>query len=109
MRADELARTLRSSRSSVYAALRAGEIPTPIKTCGMTGWRRAEIERWVLDGCPHVAAQGWKWNAVRVVTLEQYLGVLRRQIEDAHREMQDIQRRIDAGERAIEVAAPAAR
>jgi prophage regulatory protein len=31
-----------------------GDMPAPIRLGGLVRWRRADIERWISDGCPRV-------------------------------------------------------
>jgi prophage regulatory protein len=31
-----------------------GDIPAPLRLGGLVRWRRADIERWISDGCPRV-------------------------------------------------------
>lgn len=103
LRIDDLSRLLRASRSSIYKALTAEEIPQPRKVCGIVVWPRKEIERWVLDGCPHVKNEGWKWKAVEVVNLSTLQTVLLRQIADARAELASVQAAIRRGEKTLEV------
>lgn len=55
----ELARLLGRSVPSIDRDDAAGRLPQPVRIGGHKKWRRAEIEGWVVAGCPDRAA----WNA----------------------------------------------
>lgn len=53
--ARDAARLLGVSRSTFWAMLSAGRIPTPVFRAGrVVRWDRREIEQWVSSGCPSV-------------------------------------------------------
>jgi prophage regulatory protein len=35
-----------------------GDMPAPIRLGGLVRWRKADIERWISDGCPRVRTTG---------------------------------------------------
>jgi excisionase family DNA binding protein len=47
-----VARLLGCSERMVYRQSDAGRMPAPVKLGRLTKWRRAELERWIEDGCP---------------------------------------------------------
>ena len=55
----QLAQMLNRSVGSLERDQTFGRLPKPVRIGGSRQWRRAEIEAWVLAGCPHQAA----WEA----------------------------------------------
>ena len=51
MTVDQLAETLRISRTSVYRMLKSGELPGAMRLGGAGSWRidRDKIEKWIAD------------------------------------------------------------
>ncbi|MFH1023506.1 MAG: helix-turn-helix domain-containing protein [Planctomycetota bacterium] len=60
---EELAAMLGCGRSTLWRLVSAGKAPTPVHLGGLTRWRRAEIEDWILSGCP--PARQWRWETTR--------------------------------------------
>ena len=50
--ADEVARLLSVSRSTVYCWLDCGRLPSPLKVGGRTLWRFDELQQWIGAGAP---------------------------------------------------------
>ena len=48
----EAARLCGVSRASWWAYCSAGRVPSPIRLCGRTLWRREELVGWIRAGCP---------------------------------------------------------
>lgn len=42
------------SSRHVYRMADAGKMPAPLKIGALVRWRRAEIEKWIADGCKPV-------------------------------------------------------
>ena len=42
------------SPRTVWRLLSAGELIEPVRMRGNTRWRRAELQKWIEDGCPPV-------------------------------------------------------
>jgi predicted DNA-binding transcriptional regulator AlpA len=57
----QLADLLRRSVASLERDQSAGRLPAPVYVGGSRRWRRAEIEAWVLAGCPERA----RWDEIR--------------------------------------------
>ena len=49
----QLAQLLNRSVGSLERDQATGRLPKPVRIGGSRQWRRAEIEAWVLAGCPH--------------------------------------------------------
>lgn len=49
-----VAKLLKCSTRTVYRLADGGRMPRPRKLGALVRWSRAEIERWVADGCPAV-------------------------------------------------------
>jgi excisionase family DNA binding protein len=49
-----VAACLRCSVRHVYRMSDAGRMPAPVKFGALVRWRRADIERWLNEGCPAV-------------------------------------------------------
>ena len=47
-----VAELLDCSPRHVYRCSESGRMPRPIKLGNLCRWSRAEIERWIADGCP---------------------------------------------------------
>lgn len=45
---------LTCSTRHVFRMARYGQMPPPIKLGSLARWRRAEIDKWLADGCPRV-------------------------------------------------------
>lgn len=54
--ADEVAQLLGISTRTLWRLCSAGRCPPPLRIGGNTRWRRAEIETWVVQGCPQPAS-----------------------------------------------------
>jgi len=54
VREKDLPKLLGLSRATLRRAMEAGRFPRCIRIGRCVTWRRAEIERWVADGCPAV-------------------------------------------------------
>jgi len=50
----DLAHLLNCSQRSVYRLADSGRMPRPVKLGALVRWRRAEIDKWIADGCPAV-------------------------------------------------------
>lgn len=50
--ADETAQLVAVSTRTLWRLLSAGKFPRPVRVGGSTRWRRAEVEKWVCEGCP---------------------------------------------------------
>jgi len=48
----QVGRLLQLSPRSVWRLLSAGEFIEPVRLGGSVRWRRAEVDRWVAEGCP---------------------------------------------------------
>jgi predicted DNA-binding transcriptional regulator AlpA len=57
--AQALATLLGVHRVTVHRLNVSGKLPRPVRLGGRPRWRRAEIEAWVLAGCP--ARTRWRW------------------------------------------------
>ena len=57
----EVATLLGISKSMVYKRLAAGGLPPVVKLGRCTRWNRAEIERFVEEGCPSRS----RWKAIQ--------------------------------------------
>lgn len=42
-------------RKTVERHAKTGKMPRPVKIGGSTRWRRAELDAWILAGCPPLA------------------------------------------------------
>lgn len=50
----DVARMLSAGKRTVFRWAALGKMPSPVKMGGrFVRWRRADIERWIADGCPH--------------------------------------------------------
>lgn len=49
-------------RKTVERHAKTGKMPRPVKIGGSTRWRRAELDAWILAGCPPLA----KWELTDV-------------------------------------------
>ncbi len=47
----EMAAILSMSTRNIYRLSDEGRMPKPVRIGGSTRWRRADIEKWVADGC----------------------------------------------------------
>ena len=54
--AREVANLLSCSVRNVYRLVEAERMPKPVRIGRMTRWQRAEIERWIAEGCPDACA-----------------------------------------------------
>lgn len=50
--ADQVAKLMQISIRTVWRLLSSGELIKPVRMGGNTRWRRAELEKWIEDGCP---------------------------------------------------------
>jgi excisionase family DNA binding protein len=48
----DVAAMLACSTKTVYRLVDRGAIPRPVRLGGMLRWHRAQLERWLADGCP---------------------------------------------------------
>ncbi len=46
------------STRHVFRLADAGRMPQPIKLGSLVRWRRAELDRWISEGCPPTKAGG---------------------------------------------------
>lgn len=53
---NQVAALLQVSVRSVWRLRSAGELIEPVQIGGNTRWRRAELERWIAEGCPPISA-----------------------------------------------------
>lgn len=51
---ETVAALLSVSRRHVYMLTNSGRMPRPRKLGAAVRWERAEVERWIADGCPRV-------------------------------------------------------
>jgi len=56
----EVAKILGCHKSSVWSLYNSGRLPRPLRLGGMTRWRLAEINQWVMAGCP--SREKWNWT-----------------------------------------------
>ena len=49
-----VANLLDCSPRHVYRLADAGKMPQPLRLGALIRWRRAELQRWITDGCPVV-------------------------------------------------------
>ncbi len=47
-----VAKLLSCSTRHVYRLSDAGRMPRPVRLGALVRWSRADIERWIVDGCP---------------------------------------------------------
>jgi excisionase family DNA binding protein len=47
-----VAALLDCSPRHVYRLADAGRMPAPVRIGALVRWRRAEVEKWISDGCP---------------------------------------------------------
>lgn len=50
----QVASLTRCSQRTVYRLVDAGKMPRPVKLGSLVRWRRAEILKWIIAGCPSV-------------------------------------------------------
>ena len=48
----DVAGLLTCSSRHVYRLSDSGRMPRPVKLGALVRWRRAELEKWISDGCP---------------------------------------------------------
>lgn len=53
----QTARLVNISQRTVYRLVDAGKMPAPIKLGSLVRWRRAQLEAWIVQGCPAVQTQ----------------------------------------------------
>jgi excisionase family DNA binding protein len=51
----EVAKVMACSTRHVRRMTDAGTMPSPVRLSSAVRWRRADIERWIADGCPNLA------------------------------------------------------
>jgi excisionase family DNA binding protein len=62
--AAEVARLLGISEATLYRLKSAGKLPAPVKLGGRVLWRREELGRWCVAGCPDLRT----WQALENVS-----------------------------------------
>ncbi|MBI1367094.1 MAG: helix-turn-helix domain-containing protein [Planctomycetes bacterium] len=50
--AADVAAMLACSTKTVYRMVDRGAIPRPVRLGGMLRWHRAQLDRWIAEGCP---------------------------------------------------------
>ena len=63
--AEQLARLLQVSKRTLWRLRSAGRLPEPLVLGCSVRWRAAEIESWVLAGCPTLS----EWDSRRELGL----------------------------------------
>ena len=53
-----VAEMLACSARHVYRMADAGKMPGPVRLGASVRWQRAELEKWIADGCPPVRRVG---------------------------------------------------
>ena len=77
-------------KSTVYGWLRDEWIPRPIQVAGHKNfWRRAELNDWIIEGCPNLRA--WRWEPTRIPAQKRFLQRLLELQEQAKAELAEIQ------------------
>lgn len=54
----QFAGLLKLSQRSVDRKIQTGDFPPGLKLGGAVRWRKAEIERWISEGCPSNSKRG---------------------------------------------------
>jgi excisionase family DNA binding protein len=54
---DDLAERLKVGPRTIWRLESGGKIPKAVRFGGSTRWRRQEVNRWMADGCPKLAAR----------------------------------------------------
>ncbi len=52
----QVAAMMQISKRTVWRLLSSGELIAPIRIGGNTRWSRNDLENWIAEGCPPVAA-----------------------------------------------------
>jgi excisionase family DNA binding protein len=52
LNAQQLAMILDVSQRTIWRLRDTGRLPRPIRIGGAVRWRRADVEKWIDDGCP---------------------------------------------------------
>ena len=51
----DVAKMLACSKRHVRRMTDAGTMPSPVRLWSAIRWRRSDIERWLVDGCPNLS------------------------------------------------------
>lgn len=54
IRAADAARMVSISTRTLWRLVSANQFPAPVRVGGSTRWRRADVERWIADGCTDI-------------------------------------------------------
>ena len=107
LRAEQLWSILGTGRALFFELVKANRIPKPLELEGRRFWRRAEIEAWILAGCP--PPDRWKWEPVLLRTVQQaikqdgqQLTQMRREMADAEAELIDVYAKTRAAKQRLD-------
>ena len=89
------------SRSAIFEMRASQFVPHSISIGGKVLWRRAELDDWIVAGCPNCNA--WRWEPTKIVSTEAYRESLKRSIARLTGDLEDINAAIARGEQTLKV------